>query len=762
MTSDIAFRPGWKPVEPALLSRYLPPIPIGIGTDWLQENIPPGSWVLDPFGASPQLAVEAAKAGYRVLVAANNPVARFLLELASQPPSEADLRTALAQLSATRKGPERLEPHIRNLYLTECAQCGQEIMAEAFLWQRNATSPFARIYSCPYCGDKGERPATPLDASRAARFSSGGLHRARALERIAPPNDPDRAHAEEALSAYLPRAVYAIFTLINKLEGFSLTPEVHHPLAAILLHACDQADTLWPYPIARARPRQITIPPQFRENNLWLSLEEAIEIIASSNPSIPLTFWPERPSIKRGITIYEGRLRDLIQQESSIFDPGSPDELKLQGLITALPRPNQAFWTLSALWAGWLWGRESAGPFKSVLRRRRYDWAWHASALYSTIKALVPLLSEEIPYLALIGEAEPGFLSSAIIAFETAHLKLQGIALRAEEDQAQMVWSYSKAVDGESNKSDDLGRKLPDLAATTGRQYLLERAEPASYLHLHTAALKKISEEHLLTHGQEYSIIDLYSKIQEAFEQAFTYRRGFLRYSGSEKSLEVGRWWLQDFDDLYKKTEPLSDRVENQVVHYLESHPGCKFYEIDEALCKQLPGLLTPDIELVQTCLTSYGEKIEGENDQWKLREQDFTEYRHDEIVSMRRLLSDLGNQLDFEIQHENPILWLDENGIISYVFYVIESATIGRIVFINPYPPQKSLIVFPGSRAAIAAYHLRNDAHLSEIINRGWRFLKFRHLRRLAESTSLTRENFDDQLTLDPITETAPQMRLL
>lgn len=761
MSSEIAYLPGWKTAEPGLLSRYLPPIPRGVGADWLRENIPPGSWILDPFGASPQLDTEAADAGYRVLVAANNPVVRFLLELTTNPPSEYELRTALAQLSATRKGDERLEPHIRSLYLTECAQCGQEVMAEAFLWERNAHSPFARIYTCPHCGDKGERPATPADARRAARFSSGGLHTARALERVAPPNDPDRAHAEEALSAYLPRAVYAIFTLLNKLEGFTLIPEIHRPLAALLLYACDQANTLWPYPIARARPRQITIPPQFRENNLWLALENGVDLIASSRSAIPLAIWPERPPTGGGITIYEGRLRDLIRREITIFDPDSPEVIKFGGLLAALPRPNQAYWTLSALWTGWLWGREAAGPFKSVLRRRRYDWAWHTSALYSTLKSMVPFISEEIPFFVLIGEAEPGFLSAAMIAFESAEFSLHGIALRADLNQAQMVWYYSKPLTTESLSLDYLAKRVPELASDISRFYLLKRAEPASYIHLHTVSLIEISDRHLINYIHDRSILDLYNTIQEAFAGTFTQRRGFLRYGGSEKSLEVGEWWLQDIQDLYTTATPLSDRVENHVVNYLINHPGCNFSDLDAAICADLPGLLTPEIEFLHTCMASYGEQELPGSDQWRLREQDKPENRLTEIISMRELLCNLGNNLDFEIRDENPLLWIDQDGQVSIIFYIVASAAIGKIVFTNPYPPQKSLIVFPGSRAAIVAYRLRNDMHLNRVIDEGWRFLKFRHLRRLSESNIPTRDNLGEQLSLDPLTDTAPQMRL-
>src|SRR4030067_2987898 len=111
MPKSLFFLPGGRPAHPSLLARYLPPIAEGVATAWLRAHAEPGAWVLDPFGAAPWVTVEGARAGYRVLVAANNPVARFLLELATHPPGEVELRAALAELAATRKGEERLGPH---------------------------------------------------------------------------------------------------------------------------------------------------------------------------------------------------------------------------------------------------------------------------------------------------------------------------------------------------------------------------------------------------------------------------------------------------------------------------------------------------------------------------------------------------------------------------------------------------------------------------------------------------------------------------
>ena len=104
--------PGMKPVEPGPLARFTPPLEEGVISAWLPANAPAGSWVLDPFGFSPRLALEAARAGYRVLVTVNNPITRFLLEMSAHPPTETDFKAALADLAASKKGDERLGAHL--------------------------------------------------------------------------------------------------------------------------------------------------------------------------------------------------------------------------------------------------------------------------------------------------------------------------------------------------------------------------------------------------------------------------------------------------------------------------------------------------------------------------------------------------------------------------------------------------------------------------------------------------------------------------
>ena len=207
--------PGLNSPEPGPLSRFISPLEDGMISAWLSRLDRPSSWALDPFGLSPRLVLEAARSGYRTLVAANNPITRFLLETYANPPTQADFTAALAELGAAKKGDERLEVHLQSLYLTTCEKCGNSIQARSFLWRKGENAPFARVYACAHCGDSGERIASTDDIARAKKIAAtDALHRSRAFERVAALDDEDRVYAEEAIQHYLPRPLYALTTII--------------------------------------------------------------------------------------------------------------------------------------------------------------------------------------------------------------------------------------------------------------------------------------------------------------------------------------------------------------------------------------------------------------------------------------------------------------------------------------------------------------------------------------------------------------------
>jgi hypothetical protein len=776
LPEPFAYNPGRYPENPGPLGRFLPPVPEGVGAAWLRQWLPAGAWVLEPFGAAPRLAVEAARAGYRVLAAVNNPIARFLLELHANPPTESELRTVLADLAVSQKAGERLEPLLRRLYHSECAECHGPVEVQAFVWERQSNTPVGAIYYCPHCKENYERPASPHDVARAERFASGELHRARALERVTPLDDPDRADAEEALEMYLSRTMYALVTLVNKLESFP--PSRRRSLAALLLAVFDQTNVLWPHPAARHRPRQLTTPPRFLERNTWLALEGAVQSWTTSlgsSSTLPVTSWPNLPPESGGICIFEGRLKELADQKQH----GTGPIFFAEATLTALPRPNQAYWTLSALWAGWLWGHAANATFKSVLHRRRYDWEWHTEALYSAMRSLHQLLPPGTPTLGLIGEIEPGFLSASLLSAELAGFDLQDVALRVEEGQAQIFWRRSNEDPSERRlPAGARVQTLPAAIQAAAQDHLRMIGEPTSYPHLQAAALRSLAQSHrlLAAESPEVQAAERFKRLTSAFEDAFVQPNAFSRYGGSSRALDTGLWWLpgetaqRRLSQTRKPEISLPDRVEIEVVRTLHKNPGISTEQMDQILCAVFTGLLTPSRELVQVCLASYGIENPPGSRLWQLRPEDAPSTRRADLESMKTLLVKTGTRLGYLVDlietddGRSALKWIEPGGQAAGAFFIIASAKLGSVVFSQSGDdlPARRMIILPGGRARLVEYKLDHDPRLRTALQDIWRLVKFRHLRRLADDISLTRENLDKLLDLDPLANRDPQLPLL
>ncbi len=595
--------------------------------------------------------------------------------------------------------------------------------------------PMPRVYECPHCGDSGERLSQPEDMERAQEITrSAQLHRSRVLERVAPPGDPDREYAEEALQVYLPRAIYALGTLINRIDGLDVTAERRRLITALALAAFDAGNSLWS--IDRQRPKRLSVPPQFRERNIWMALERAVGEWAETGSPVACEAWPNKIP-ESGICLFDGRLKALAAEVRK--------EIPIQAVVGAVPRSNQALWTLSSLWAGWLWGREAAEPFKIGLRRRRYDWAWNTTALHSAFRNLAGLLPKDTPVLGLLGEPEASFVSSAVIAAEHAGFHLGGLALRDEQDPLQIEWNE---VEGEQPASP---RELEAVRRSI-HEYLIERAEPVPYLHLHTAALVHLSDRHaLLEPGEE--VEDSLRSVNSLIETALSTDARFAHF-GAGEGVETGMWGLHEYD---AGTDSLADRTEMAVVSFLQKNPDRLFLEIEQELNERYRGLLTPSKGLIYSVLYSYARREGGA---WRLREEDRPASRREDLQQMAALVRQVGQRLGFEtLEQEGSLLWV-EAGTTGRVFFLLASALLGRVVRNNDHPPEKCVIVLPGGRAALAAYKQQRDPALDEKM-RPMRLLKFRLLRSLADIPVLNRQTFEEQINSDPVEQAQGQLMM-
>ncbi len=730
---------GFQSVDSDPLSRFLPALEDGIVAAWLARQSLTGNWILDPFGFSPRLVLEAARSGYRVLVTANNPVARFLLEMFANPPAQAEFTAALADLGAVKKGDERLAGHLQSLYLTTCEKCETQIYAQAFLWRKGADAPYARIYACKHCGDSGERLVTQDDIERAKKIAAtDSLHRTRAYEKVVALDNEDRIYAEEAIEHYLPRPLYALTTIVNRLDSLNLPAERKRALTALILLACDSGNTLWAHPSERPRPKQLSTPNQFRENNIWMELERGVSMWMETGSPIVCEVWPRKIPESGGALIYEGRLKDLAHEVKK--------EIPIAAVIGAVPRPNQAFWTLSALWAGWLWGKDAVEPYKVALRRRRYDWAWNATALHAAFNHLNELLPDNIPFFGLLPEPEPAFLTSVFTAASAAAFTLQSAALRTEHDSAQIIWKSAKKQTPQNIGADDFQNALLN--------YLTSRGEPAIYLHLHAAGLIALAESNALKQlDQEFD--EALRKTHALFESALKGNNLFVHYSLGGH-VETGMWGGLDTPQVHGATRPpnesLSDRVEMAVVTYLQKNPNAIYLEIENELNQRFAGLLTPSKGLIYAVLNSYAEKESGA---FTLRAEDLAATRRTELNDISALIESIGKRLGYTMRKADKLLYWDEGGQPARSFYVLASALISRAL---ESAHEDTIFVIPGGRAALIAYKQERDPSLKARM-KNHRVVKYRLLRSIAEMQMLSRGSFEEQIANDPVEKSAGQM---
>ena len=227
--------------------------------------------------------------------------------------------------------------------------------------------------------------------------------------------------------------------------------------------------------------------------------------------------------------------------------------------------------------------------------------------------------------------------------------------------------------------------------------------------------------------------------------------------------------WIREFDQTHHV--PVTDSYEVQIVNYLNNHPNCTRQEIDLAMCDLYPGLFTPDLEFVNLCLESYAAPDPNDHTRWNTRQEDHPAERQADLALSETFLCQIGERLGFLCNEKIPqlskrfITWQDKIGDREYWFYPTVSSAISEIVLYGDQPPMRGFIVLPGSRANLLIYKLRRDPRISKAFNPSqgdWRILKFRHLRSLAESPILDRENLDQLLGLDPITYSTPQIWLI
>ncbi len=762
--------------SPLPLARFLPPYYQHTVTNYLKDILPAeqlhDGYILDPFGSSPLLTIELAKAGAAVIVCCNNPILRILIDVIALQPKKEEFQAILAEISTLRKLDTRIELFLRALYHSICNTCFSEIEVDTFIWEKDPLSGTyflsAKQYHCPVCGSEGQFPVTIHDRQQLERLPPRPLLETQAASKIVNSNDSAYEAVNESLQVYTTRSLYAILTLLNKLDDLSLDQRQQKLLKGLLIQTFDLSNSLWPHPPRRHRPKQLSLPTQFQEFNFWKALDKSITAWAEyfqENTQEPVST-EEYPTLPRQgqISIFEGRLKDLLAH-TFVKD--------FSAVVTTLPRPNQAFWTLCALWSGWLIGREKVKPLKSVFHRKRYDWGWHSRALSATFQQLSEDLSNHIPCFFLIEEHEPNFLAAALLAADYAGFRLENLTLRADQQRAQIQSRFSARITNalliSSGEQTKMLSKLQEHLASSVQHYLEQTLEPLSFSQIHAVALANGLRSTQIHSSQPYPLYSLleifpFQKVSDypnffltILDKAIRSSSHLFPLTGEEKSLEASYWWLTKppFDH-----KPLSDQVEKVLYDFLLATKTANFLEIDQSICNQINSIIAPSIGLIYECLRSYA-TVDPDTGQWTMREEEFPSNREQDLTEIRQHLILLGKRLDYRVEDVDPTIWFDDNSYEKTIWYVQSDATILNLLNALEMANNRIILAIPGSRVNLILYKIQPYPFLRKLIENQSPIVRFRQIRWMVTQPQINRRLFEEWLKIDPLNYQSSQLSL-
>jgi len=706
--------------------------------NWVGRYASPGAYILDPFGQNPFTALELARAGYRVLVSANNPIAAFTLRVLAGAPSAEMISQALLQLNQNRmRDGSTLEEYLSNFYRMDCpnpeCQAQSKFEVETFIWSSEGQHPHLAMGICLECGFSGEIELTPAVQESLGRTPSFALTRSQILEKVAAQDPPLRRVMEEVVTYYSPRALVALQILLSKIETSNLTQEQSDVLKAMWLTAADQANQLWIWPRGKNRPKQLIRPPLYQEANVWMAFLRSASLWTQPAEEVKLRDWPKRVPPTGGISLFEGRLRELSE----------PPEAGLIKLVqTSLPRRNQAWWNLSGLWSGWLWGSEGVKTLRNSLLKQRYDWTWHSVALKKVLAQLPGLIGQDVPVLLLTSELDTLFLFAGMLGAKNAGLQLYSAAIDGENENLQCVWRLPSPV-----QPSFFEQKQQVSIQDSGKQLLNQLGEPTHWLRLLSYAVADQLIRGNLDERPRPN--EMLNDLESEFAAALNNPSVFQRFNPGTTS-EAGLYWLAKPP---LESISIADLAEQVVVSELQGRTVLTFDELYAALYTKLSGLLTPSDELIQAILESYAQE-EKTNDgtHFSILPRESAATRAGDLRQVKVLLEQMADALNYRRESRpERILWVDQSGMPLYSFFPIATAQISRILRMNRDLPGQKFIVLPGGRANLIAYKLKRDPNLRLLRGDKWQLVKFRQLRNLAGNPLLNRDLFNSQISGDP-----------
>lgn len=770
-------------------------------TTYLRAYAAAGTLVVDPFCQSPDMVREALASDHRVIAISFNPLDALRTRLALSAVPVHELETAVTRLADSQKAGVPLRKDLQRLYRTTCPQCGKEVIADYFIWERGDEFPLRVHYRCAACGDAGLHDCDENDIRILQEIQPRGLHYWHVLQRVAGHDGRARKFAASLLELYTPRNLYVLSNVLLKIENLFSESAVHDYLRLGLLHALQRGSKLHPVPGEPATAHRTVLhsPPRFVEWNAWQLFEEATRWPAQNQPAAPValaTHVQELLSPSRPVAAFAGHM--TVQQLARALPPASASLIWAQP-----PSHGRTQWALPYLWAGWLYGHEAAASLWPLVRRRTLDWSWYLQAMRGTLLALQKTLQAD-GHMVLVSESK-GLVhhESLTLAAAGAGLRLESMLYHSSEPPTatrpfaglrgdyRSVWVPGPTMPPWPMGTADLETKLGDVAVAAAEETLQARGEAAPFARLHchiweALARRGILQRVMVSQELPSPLQWIREHIQKALQdqvgatfvllweaesrpEAKSPRSGGESASSGDdlpdraRRPEAGHlsgdgalegdclWWLVQAPDV----PPLRERVERVVYETLAAVDAAATADLLATVYARFPGMLTPDGEWVLACLRSYGRQIGTEC--WALQEGDRPAERAKAREMVLYTLRDLGQRWGYEVKlaQRLALRWV-QGGKQPVVWAILDTAALSPLLDAARSElasgARKLAIISDARQDLIGLRWMRCPFLRQQLVAADWQFIHEQDLHHWAQQHRITLSDLDVLVSLDPL----------
>jgi hypothetical protein len=744
-----------------LLRAHRQPLPANVAAHFIEQFTQPGDLVVDPFVASDAVVRAALERGRRILAAESNPLVAWAARVQATMPAAREIHAALARFGETRKESETLRAYVEKLYASQCADCGASVSVDYFVHRREGdkTLLVEKKYVCANCGTRRD-VVSEGDRQRASDAAPRGLTLPLLTQRLYADDPVQTPRLKRALEFYTPRNLNALAALTQKIDADFRDDALRNVLAAFMLHALDVGTSLYPAPDALPTRE---IAAEFVEVNIWRALEHAARGLSERAPALRLA--SSAAQVLHATTpagfIAHGGARFLAENAAAAN----------AALILASPaRLDPLFWELSFLWTRWLLGKNAAAPLEPWLEGERQRWGWYGGALAKALEETTQIARADARLIVAFPSGSHAMIEALMLA-AAPHYALEDFAFRpargmqnttefgALRGDYQVIWRRENAS-VTPQTIERLGNTLRQGALRGALDLLKGRAEPLLYSWVHHAALTELARENHL--GGALTL--KYREGDNAFQ--------FLRHRLDEGLKEgyahaIDHWqektrvlWLARNMDAAQA--PLGERVEWVVRDVLRERGRVAAQTLDDAVLAHFPGLLTPEIELVEICARAYADLVNGE---WIWRAHDASA----QLSQARTRAAQLGARLGYQVVEDAApfeMIWRVEkmipgsaSGAVretrvyedAYAFIFRARVDLRDLTALRA-APLHGLVVLDETQVELTRERLRRDPRwLKKLERAGWDFMRAPMLEWLLREDYATRPEFHLAWGLNP-----------